>query len=57
MIKSLTEMITHLLKTYMRYRKDVEKNANPAPRRMLFYRDGISEGNKARGKIFNNATD
>ncbi|KAG9047218.1 hypothetical protein FS837_002812, partial [Tulasnella sp. UAMH 9824] len=44
MIQSLADMITHILKTYMRYRKDVEKNANPAPRRMLFYRDGISEG-------------
>ncbi|KIO16425.1 hypothetical protein M407DRAFT_33926 [Tulasnella calospora MUT 4182] len=44
MIQNLAEMITHIIKNYMRYRKDVEKNLNPAPRRMLFYRDGVSEG-------------
>lgn len=28
----------------MQYRKDVEKVGSPNPRRILFYRDGISEG-------------
>ncbi|KAG8923760.1 hypothetical protein FRC01_012373, partial [Tulasnella sp. 417] len=44
MIEDLADMVTHVIRKYMQYRKDVEKTANPAPRRILFYRDGISEG-------------
>ncbi|KAG8946718.1 hypothetical protein FRC04_011496 [Tulasnella sp. 424] len=44
MIEELADMVAHILRKYMQYRKEVEKNANPAPRRILFYRDGISEG-------------
>ncbi|KIO29135.1 hypothetical protein M407DRAFT_21707 [Tulasnella calospora MUT 4182] len=44
MIEDLADMVAHIIRKYMQYRKDVEKSANPAPRRILFYRDGISEG-------------
>ncbi|KAG8985277.1 hypothetical protein FRB90_004845 [Tulasnella sp. 427] len=44
MIDDLADMVAHVLNKYMQYRKEVEKNPNPAPRRILFYRDGISEG-------------
>ncbi|KIO29143.1 hypothetical protein M407DRAFT_21713 [Tulasnella calospora MUT 4182] len=44
MIQDLADMIAHIIKKYMHYRKEKEGNANPAPRRILFYRDGISEG-------------
>ncbi|KAG8918309.1 hypothetical protein FRC01_001933 [Tulasnella sp. 417] len=36
--------MVHIIKKYMQYRREKEGNANPAPRRILFYRDGISEG-------------
>ncbi|KAG8937958.1 hypothetical protein FRC00_008304 [Tulasnella sp. 408] len=44
MIQDLSEMISHIIKKYMLYRREQENNPNPAPRRILFYRDGISEG-------------
>ncbi|KAG8992734.1 hypothetical protein FRB90_000927 [Tulasnella sp. 427] len=51
MIEELAEMVAHILRKYMQYRKDVEKQtANAAPRRILFYRDGISEGQFAQCK-------
>ncbi|KAG8946717.1 hypothetical protein FRC04_011495 [Tulasnella sp. 424] len=50
MIDELADMVAHIIRKYMQYRKDVEKNANPAPRRILFYRDGISEGQFSQSK-------
>ena len=40
----LTLLPQHILKTYMGYQKAVEKKALPAPKRIIFYRDGVSEG-------------
>lgn len=34
----------HVIKKYMQYRKEVEKMADLNPQRILFYREGISEG-------------
>lgn len=34
----------NLLTKYTGYRRMVEKKANPSPRRIIFYRDGVSEG-------------
>jgi len=44
MIQDLEDMVTHIVKMFMAYRKDQEKKNNPAPRRILYYRDGVSEG-------------
>ncbi|KAG8898512.1 hypothetical protein FRC01_010881, partial [Tulasnella sp. 417] len=52
MIDDLTDMVAHVIRKYMQYRKEVEKNPNPAPRRILFYRDGISEGQFKECKDF-----
>ncbi|KAG9047214.1 hypothetical protein FS837_002808 [Tulasnella sp. UAMH 9824] len=43
MIDDLTDMVAHVIKKYMQYRKEVEKRVDLAPQRILFYRDGISE--------------
>lgn len=34
----------NLLSKYIGYRKMVEKKAVPNPKRIIFYRDGVSEG-------------
>ncbi|KAG9050899.1 hypothetical protein FS837_001553, partial [Tulasnella sp. UAMH 9824] len=52
MIDDLADMVAHVIRKYMQYRKEVEKNPNPAPRRILFYRDGISEGQFKECKDF-----
>ncbi|KAG8918308.1 hypothetical protein FRC01_001932 [Tulasnella sp. 417] len=44
MIENLTDMIAHVIKQYMKYRKEVEKKTVLAPQRILLYRKGISEG-------------
>ncbi|KAF8812506.1 argonaute-like protein [Phlegmacium glaucopus] len=46
MIADLEVMSKHVLGMYMRYREVVEKKvgASAAPKRIIFYRDGVSEG-------------
>jgi len=45
MIEDLQAMSKHVLSMYMRYREMAEKKgANSAPKRIIFYRDGVSEG-------------
>ncbi|KAG8952530.1 hypothetical protein FRC00_006750, partial [Tulasnella sp. 408] len=44
MIEDLTDMIAHVIKKSMQYRKEVEKKTDLGPRRILFYRESISEG-------------
>ncbi|KAI0068655.1 argonaute-like protein [Artomyces pyxidatus] len=43
-IEALEPMSQYILDMYMKYRRHVEKKANPAPKRIIFYRDGVSEG-------------
>lgn len=43
-IEDLGDMAHHMLDMYMKYRRGVEKKANPVPKRIIFYRDGVSEG-------------
>ncbi|KAF9247291.1 argonaute-like protein [Melanogaster broomeanus] len=44
-IQDLKEMARHILSMYMRYRQLAEKKTgNVAPTRLIFYRDGVSEG-------------
>jgi len=44
MIEDLEEMTKKMLEKYRGYRKQVEKKANADPKRMIFFRDGVSEG-------------
>ncbi|KAF9460917.1 argonaute-like protein [Collybia nuda] len=46
MIDDLQEMCKHLLSEYMGYRRAMEKKSptEAAPKRIIFYRDGVSEG-------------
>ncbi|KAG8885868.1 hypothetical protein FRB97_009030 [Tulasnella sp. 331] len=44
MVEDLEEMVSDVLGKYMAYRRDVEKKKILAPRRVIFYRDGVSEG-------------
>ncbi|KAJ7100909.1 argonaute-like protein [Mycena belliarum] len=44
MIQDLGDMTAHLLERYMRYRRQKEGVTNPAPKRIIFYRDGVSDG-------------
>ncbi|KAJ7641742.1 argonaute-like protein [Roridomyces roridus] len=46
MIEDLKPMTEHILGKYMGYRQGVEKKAAPnsGPERIIFYRDGVSEG-------------
>ncbi|KAK0206676.1 argonaute-like protein [Desarmillaria ectypa] len=46
MIEDLQEMCKHVLSNYMNYRSMVEKKAQgmTEPKRILFFRDGVSEG-------------
>ncbi|KIK94706.1 hypothetical protein PAXRUDRAFT_827744 [Paxillus rubicundulus Ve08.2h10] len=44
-IQDLEEMAKHILTMYMKYRQHAEKKtSNIAPARLIFYRDGVSEG-------------
>jgi eukaryotic translation initiation factor 2C len=44
-IQDLKEMALHVLSMYMKYRQLAEKKTgNTAPTRLIFYRDGVSEG-------------
>ncbi|KZT20385.1 argonaute-like protein [Neolentinus lepideus HHB14362 ss-1] len=43
-IEDLHIMARHMLDMYIKYRRNVEKKANAAPKRIIFYRDGVSEG-------------
>ncbi|KAG8946727.1 hypothetical protein FRC04_011505 [Tulasnella sp. 424] len=52
MIESLADMMTHVIKKHMQYRKDVERQANLVPERILFYRGGLSEGQFKKCKDF-----
>jgi len=44
MIEDLEPMTKHMIEMYMGYRQKQEKKANTAPKRIIFYRDGVSEG-------------
>ncbi|KAJ3529107.1 hypothetical protein NM688_g7899 [Phlebia brevispora] len=44
MIEDLEAMAKGMLEMYMDYRVKMEKKPNPAPKRIIFYRDGVSEG-------------
>ncbi|KAF7327058.1 Argonaute-like protein [Mycena kentingensis (nom. inval.)] len=44
LIPGLGEMAEELLKMHMDYRRAMDKVANAAPTRLIFYRDGVSEG-------------
>ncbi|KAJ7461227.1 argonaute-like protein [Mycena latifolia] len=45
MISDLGDMTAHLLEVYMRYRRQNENiRSNAAPKRIIFYRDGVSDG-------------
>ncbi|KAG9103624.1 pre-mRNA-splicing factor cwc22 [Ceratobasidium sp. 370] len=43
-IADLEDMAVHIIKLFQGYQKAVEKKATPGPKRILFYRDGVSEG-------------
>ncbi|KAH7887674.1 argonaute-like protein [Phlebopus sp. FC_14] len=43
-IQDLKDMSQHILNMYMKYRQVAEKKTNSAPTRLIFYRDGVSEG-------------
>lgn len=44
-VKLTYNIFQYVLEMYMRYRTKVEKKAgNGAPSRIIFYRDGVSEG-------------
>ncbi|VDB94227.1 unnamed protein product [Peniophora sp. CBMAI 1063] len=43
-IEDLQSMVTEILQRYMTYRRDTEKQVQLAPKRIVFYRDGVSEG-------------
>ncbi|KAI5124926.1 hypothetical protein M0805_007353 [Coniferiporia weirii] len=44
MIDDLEEMVVHILDMFRKYRRNIEKKPNFEPKRILFYRDGVSEG-------------
>ncbi|KAJ7141526.1 argonaute-like protein, partial [Mycena filopes] len=44
LISDLQEMTEYVLGKYLDYRKNAEKASDPAPKRLIFYRDGVSEG-------------
>ncbi|THH15391.1 hypothetical protein EW146_g5073 [Bondarzewia mesenterica] len=43
-IEDLQNMVQHVLEKYLLYRTNIEKKRGEAPKRIIFYRDGISEG-------------
>ncbi|KAJ7232048.1 Piwi domain-containing protein [Mycena haematopus] len=44
LITDLKEMTKDVLSGYISYRREAEKVQNSAPKRLMFYRDGVSEG-------------
>ncbi|KAF7314910.1 Argonaute-like protein [Mycena indigotica] len=48
LIQSLGSMTKEMLESYMGYRTAVEKALSAAPQRLIFYRDGVSEGQFAQ---------
>ena len=44
MIDDLEPMAMNVLEKYRSYRAQAEKKASPNPKRIIFYRDGVSEG-------------
>ncbi|XP_006458774.1 argonaute-like protein [Agaricus bisporus var. bisporus H97] len=44
LIDDLKTMVKDVLKLHMEYRTHQEKAKNPAPRKLIFFRDGVSEG-------------
>ncbi|KAF8209462.1 argonaute-like protein [Mycena galopus ATCC 62051] len=44
LISDLQDMTKEVLARYMSYREQAEKSKSPAPKRLIFYRDGVSEG-------------
>ncbi|KNZ77926.1 Protein argonaute-2 [Termitomyces sp. J132] len=44
MIDDLKDMCKEILQKYTGYRAQVEKQSQSAPKRLIFYRDGVSEG-------------
>ncbi|KAG6899902.1 hypothetical protein C0993_005481, partial [Termitomyces sp. T159_Od127] len=44
MIDDLKDMCKEILGKYADYRSKVERQPQPTPRRLIFYRDGVSEG-------------
>jgi len=44
MIDDLESMCERLIDMFRKYRSNVEKKANSEPKRIIFYRDGVSEG-------------
>ncbi|KAL0567403.1 hypothetical protein V5O48_014595 [Marasmius crinis-equi] len=49
-IEDLGEMVRNILTKYMDYRQKMEKKANFKPARLLFFRDGVDEGQYQRVK-------
>ncbi|KAG8699743.1 hypothetical protein FRC09_006408 [Ceratobasidium sp. 395] len=43
-ILDLEEMAVYIIKLFQMYRKNQEKKTNPGPKRILYYRDGVDEG-------------
>ncbi|THH18233.1 hypothetical protein EW146_g2726 [Bondarzewia mesenterica] len=43
-IENLQNMVKYVLEMYLQYRQNAEKKTGPAPKRIIFYRDGTSEG-------------
>jgi eukaryotic translation initiation factor 2C len=48
MIDDVEDMAKDILNSYLSYRKAVEKVPNAAPKRLIFFRDGVSEGQFAQ---------
>lgn len=44
MIDDLEDMAYKNLQMYQSYRSGFERKSGPAPKRIIFYRDGVSEG-------------
>ena len=44
MIDDLEDMSHKMLQMYQSYRAGFEKKSGQAPKRIIFYRDGVSEG-------------
>ncbi|KAG9122738.1 hypothetical protein FRC07_000750 [Ceratobasidium sp. 392] len=43
-ILDLEEMAMYIIKTFQLYQRNQEKKTNPGPKRIVFYRDGVDEG-------------
>ncbi|KAK7695892.1 hypothetical protein QCA50_000531 [Cerrena zonata] len=44
MIDDLKDMAMYMIRSFMSYREKEEKKPNKQPKRIIFYRDGVSEG-------------